>query len=209
MTRFLAAVLAVALVALGAYCWWLHGRVGQEAELRRAAEARELEALGLVVTEKRSREELEHQAAALTEHNASLAAELARARKASPGAHVVATVAASTGPVATSNDPAAIREHNSSTSTAPCLLTPGDRAEVRVEQVELETRAANHVIVGTATAYRLDPEARLFGGPFSAPVTRAYEEPPPVCGCPTWKIVAGGAAGMALGGLAGYGLGKL
>ena len=206
-------LLLAALVAAGAGAYYLQRQRVVEAEARRGAEAEALRAAGQVVVERRDHDHLEAEVERLTEINAELAAALARARRAAPGARPVAVASASTGPVVVEAPQKILTPGVNEIDRAPdvpCLLAAGDRAELRVDEVVLETRAGNRVLVGAASAWRLEPApvTRLFSGPFSAPLASAEAVEPAPAGVPTWALVAVGVGALALGGLVGTGLAR-
>lgn len=93
----------------------------------------------------------------------------------------------------------------SSSHDAPaCLLAHGDTAEIRVDQVTLETRRGGQYVLGAASAWRLSPGpvSRVAGGIFSARVTTAAgvaPEPPALAGWGVGGAVLGTAQGVGLG----------
>jgi hypothetical protein len=158
-----------------------------EAELRRHAEARELEAHGLLVAERARTADLERSAREMLAGRDALAAELARVRAAAPGGRVGATLEGSTGSVTAGGAPrpadAPVSESGgtvsppgaredverssppaASASLAPgfpqpnvCVLAAGDRGELRLAGVVWETKAGNLVPVLEAEAWRVEP----------------------------------------------------
>jgi hypothetical protein len=177
---------ALVLVALALTCKLQRG-ANAEAEARRLAEAETLRQRGLVVVEQAKGKDLDARVRALTAENETLAAALAKAKKAAPGSRVVGVARASTGPVqvggagGAAGDPGSPGSSGSpaAPSSSPlCLLYDGDEGEIEVDQVVLATRGGNRVLVGTAYAYRTNPlpHEPLFGGEFSAPLTEAAEE---------------------------------
>jgi hypothetical protein len=78
---------------------------------------------------------------------------------------------------------------------ANCLLSDGDSGEITVDQAVLQTDAGTRVLVGSADAYRVNPEprTRLFGGSFRTEVTEALGEPVPLKTSPGLGVgIAGG-----------------
>jgi len=154
--------------------------------LQREIEARELEAQGLVVAAQKEQKDLRTQVASLEANNVDLMEALSRARRASPGSRDVSAVQASTGPVGASGDarPTVVSDD------PKCLLAEGDMAEIRVDQVEIETKAGNRVIVGAAECRRVEPkpETRLAGGPFEASLTTAMVIGKPKQKPPGWGV---------------------
>jgi hypothetical protein len=212
---------AVLVVAALAVTWKLDqgrraaaGARAAELELRRQAEARELEAEGLLVAARRKAGWLEENAAELLDQHHELAAEVDRLRRASPGARPVATVDLRTGPVAVSPGPraqdgaAVAQRHDPQAADgagAPsCVLYEGDEGEVRVAGLVDETRAGNRVPMLLLEAWRLTPpERRIFGGLARADLSRWTErEPDPPERLPGWGggvVVVGGREGWAVG----------
>jgi hypothetical protein len=211
---------AVLVVAALAVTWKLdQGRRAAERaraaelELRRQAEARELEAEGLLVAERRKAGWLEENAAELLDQHHELAAEVDRLRRASPGARPVATVDLRTGPAAVSPGPraqegaAAAQRHDplaAAGAGAPsCVLYEGDQGEVRVAGVVYETKAGNRVPILSLEAWRLAPEALLFGGPVRADLSRlstlAPEPPEREAGWGGGVVALGTGQGWAVG----------
>lgn len=193
-----------------ALAWRLNAGRQAEAEARRLAEETQLRAQGLLVVEQAKSRALELEARRLVAQNEDLGVELERARRASPGATVTGTVSASTGPRPAGGAPRAGQacpapEAPPAPEPPPvCLLAAGDQAEVRVDQVELETRDGARVVAGAAAAWRLEPgpPARLFGGGFQARLSKAQGEvelQPPGWGAGVWLGVGreGWAAGPA------------
>jgi hypothetical protein len=207
---------AVLVVAALAVTWKLdQGRRAAararaaELELRRQAEARELEAEGLLVAERRKAGWLEENAAELLDQHHELAAEVDRLRRALPGARPVATVDLRTGPVAVSPGPraqegaAAAQRHDplaADGAGAPsCVLYEGDQGEVRVAGVVYETKAGNRVPLLALEAWRLNPDALLFGGVARGAWTEREPDPPERL--PGWGggVVVVGGEGWAVG----------
>ncbi len=198
MTRLLAALrspvlrspwtLLGAVVVLGLVltCRLNRGR-DAEAELRRRVEADVLKARGQLVAEQVRGDALDKLVRQIVGENEELARALEQARRAAPGARPVATARTSTGAVVAGGTPRAPEERGPA-AAPPCLLAPGDQGEVRVDQVVLETRAGNRLLVGTAAAWRMSPApaTRLFGGPFQAALSNIAMEAPPQVAGPRW-----------------------
>ena len=107
-------------------------------------------------------------------------------KKAKTKATIIAHATGTTGPVQVGGRvseaaPIAARDTGSEappSSSEPgpaCVLRLGDSGEVRVSGVALRTGAGNIVVEGTAEAWRLNPDARLFGGPLK--IDAAYLSP--------------------------------
>jgi hypothetical protein len=183
-----------------------------EAEIARLAEAGRLDAQGLLVAERVKRAELEAGAAELLERHADLAAEVERLKRAAPGARPVATVNLRTGPVAVSpgsgsqEGAAAAQRHDptaaDSAGAPACVLHAGDQGEVRVAGVVYETKAGNRVPILALEAWRLNPDALLFGG--VARGAWAEREPDPPAREAGW-----GGGVMAIGTGSGWAAGPL
>jgi hypothetical protein len=111
-----------------------------------------------------------------------LATAIEAAKKAAPGARVVRVMQASTGPVQVQPGAsmATVVQPPECPPVPACALAPGDTAEARVSEVDLQTKAGNQAVVGTAECWRLTPEpaVKLFGGPFEARLTTVTELEP-------------------------------
>jgi len=195
-SRWFPIVVVVLLAALLSHR--LNAGRSAEAEARRLAEAEVLRQRGLLVAAQLDRAGL---AAEVRRLGPELQLALAAARRAAPGSRVTGAGASSTGAVPAGGE----ARPTSSTPAAAlptCLLAAGDQGEVRVEQVVLETRGGNRVIVGVGEAWRLEPApaARLFGGPFRAELSRIGVEEPEERPGWAWGVVAGcGKAGCGVG----------
>lgn len=101
-----------------------------------------------------------------------LQAEVERAKKAIPGARVVAASSSSTGALPASGAPRpswpCSPAHPCSAPAAgepeprvpECILAVGDEGEIRVDQVVLDGPGGARMVVGAASAYRLTPSTR-------------------------------------------------
>jgi hypothetical protein len=185
---------AVGLLLVGAACgafalYHLDTRHAAERELRRVAEAEQLRAKGQIVEEKRRRQDAEAVADSLAGHNAELGRALEAAKRAAPDAKVVRVVEASTGPVV---------------ATAP--VAAGDQVEIRVGEVELESKEGNHVLAGAAECVRVQPAppAVVASGPFRQDVTKLLAVQTPAQEPPRWGFgpAVFGGSGWALGAVA-------
>lgn len=171
-------------------------QAGREAAVtaRRLAEEAQLRAEGFLVVEQAKTRDLEREARRLAGENLDLAAELARARAAAPGARVVGTVSASTGPRTAGGAPRPGPACPPPEGPPPaqiipriipappaCVLAAGDTGEIRVDQVALETREGAQLLVGAASVWRLDPapQTKLLSGGFQATLSTAKKEAPP------------------------------
>ena len=183
-------VALVALLGLGLLGRSQASRILEE-ERARGAEAQRLEDQGLIVALTSERGALRDDVARLTAESTDLRDALARARAASPGTRPVATTRLRTGqvPAAGAPRPAVVCPSTPTPTPTPtppreetpeCLLADGDIGELRMESVELQTKAGNHVVVAALSAWRLEPEPAtvLFHGPAEAPLSRASEERP-------------------------------
>jgi len=207
MTRAVIIAMLAGLAAVGALAYKLNRGAEAQAELARMAEAGRLSAQGLVVEERRQKDALQADRDRLAAENPELRAALERAEKAARGARVVSVVSASTGSATATGEPrppspVATSSIVTPKQEAPCLLAPGDRAEIRVDQVTFETRAGNRVLVGAAAAWRLDPapKAQLVSGTWQADVTEALGSAPPVALGARWGAgvaILGSAHGLA------------
>jgi hypothetical protein len=181
----LPALLVVVALVLA---WRLDAGRRAEADRARLAEEAQLRAEGLLVVEQVRSRALDLEARRLAGQNADLSAELERARRAAPGARVTGTVSASTGPRPAGGAPRpgqVVYRCETEPGAAPpagppppaCILADGDVGEIRVDQVELETREGARVLVGAASVWRLDPapQAKVMAGGFQAPLSVAKE----------------------------------
>lgn len=153
-----------------------------EADLARVQEQLELERNGQEVVDPVP--DVRPRVDQLEAENEDLRVALAKARAAAPGATPIGAGHASTGPVHVGGVPPVLVSPPQPEASAPCpvcLLVAGDTGEVRVDQVVLETKGGNKVLVGAAAAWRLmpAPETKLFGGPFDADLTGFAEKVPP------------------------------
>lgn len=205
-----AVVVLVAVVLLLLVGAWNRSR-RDAGELARHLEAEQLRAKGLEVAAEKDRSELWDEANRASAENEDLRRALEAARKAAQGERPILVVHASTGatpatgaprpgPVACPDAPVPV-----AAPPAPvCLLAAGDQGEVLVDEVLLETRGGNRVLVGAASAWRAAPErGRLFGGPFQADLGRvevAAPPRPPGWGAGVWTGVSreGWAVGPAV-----------
>jgi hypothetical protein len=61
-----------------------------------------------------------------------------------------------------------------------CLVLRGDNLRVEVDEVTVETKVGNKVLVGAASCWReTPPETMLYRGPFQVPMSQASEVAPP------------------------------
>jgi hypothetical protein len=180
-------------------------RAGEEGRRADAAEERaRLAAAGQVVVE--PVEDLRPAVEELLRGNGLLREALERARRAAPGARPVAVVQASTGPRPAGGEPRPADPPPAGEDCPPSLLAPGDSTELRVDEVVLETRKGSHLLVGTATAWRLEPgpPTAIAWGAFEAPFTAAVEKAAPAKPAGRWGVGALGVAsshGWMAGGL--------
>ena len=213
ISRVIPWAIIVAMAAIGVWlvqrAWW------QESEAEREAEMRELEAQEQIVEIRKERDQLKADLDVMLDMNNAMQGALDEARKVAPGAKVVRVVRASTGQVTSDGVPrieGRPENYQSMTGSQPidCLLARGDTAEIRVDQVELETKAGNRVLVGTAEAWRLtpEPETKLIAGPFEADFTHVSglaPSPPEE----HWPWYVHEAIGLAAGFGAAVALGRL
>ena len=172
------------VVALALGCAWLVRRAwNAEGEAAQAIEARELAAQDQIVGLRTTVEQLTKEQTTLTNHDAELQDALDAARKAASGAKVVRVVRASTGPMVVGGEPRECPVSASTQQCPTCLLAVGDSVEVRVNEIDIETKADNRVAVGTGECLRVSPppETSLARGPFEAKLTTVsqLEEPRP------------------------------
>ena len=187
--RFLPFVPWVLVLVLALTVAWLW-RERSDAKLMaaRQTEASTLASSGQIVAGPVDVDVLRSEVDKLTGENDTLKTALAEAHRRAPGSTVTQVVCASTGAV-TAETPAA---------AGTCILWDGNRAEIRVDEVELQTRAGNQLLVGTARALRLDPEpeTELVAGKFEQDVTRFATALAPVS-TPRWGVGAAGFVGSS------------
>jgi hypothetical protein len=194
---------------------WVIERRGRSAE-RREAEARELKLKGQIVAEQTSKANIVGDLVKALDQNALLAELVAKAQAASPGAKPVAVTHGSTGtiiaggsaappgaPVPPISYPCPGGQGQTAQPPPSCLLAQGDPARIDVDVVDLETRAGNTLVVGTAQVWREgDPPALVLQGGFQAQAgsTAVRAEPPRPA---TWGfggVAQCGSSGACLGG---------
>jgi hypothetical protein len=204
MMRVLPWVLAVAL-ALGCVSTIIYAirqeraanaQVSRETE---AARLREEDLKGVVLVEQKRARDVEDALQKAMARNSELETAVKRARKSSPGAKAVAMVQASTGPLVASSSPELPQQ---TYDRRPCLVYDGDQLDLRIDEALLKTRAGNQLVVGTASVWRLEPEARIAGGPFEGRVSTASgerDEPVRRAGWGVGPSVWGSSSGLAYG----------
>lgn len=206
-------------VWLGVVVWNYQDR--QLASARADAEAAQLALKGQIVDHEETAKALRATVADLAAHNTDLAAALAQAKAAAPDATLLSAERFSTGEVGVletgsvpgrRTEPADRRSPEGAVvgprvapagpstanlpadaaSSKPCALSPGDRASIEVEEITLQTKAGNVLVVGTATAYRESPLPRqaLFGGKFQSNASSTSDLAPPAP--PRWGVGLGG-----------------
>jgi len=194
---------------LGACCAWLIHRAWMvQSDAARAIEASRLASEGQIVELERTAKQLETERDAMGVGNEALRLSLAAAHKAAPGSKEVRVVRASTGPMVAGGVPRECPAHTPDTGCVcpevpVCLVSPGDSLEVRVAEVDLQTKSGNRIIVGTGECLRLlpAPETSLARGPFEASLTTVHELAPPVDD--RWPWYAHEAIGLGVGLVAG------
>jgi multidrug efflux pump subunit AcrA (membrane-fusion protein) len=188
------ALAALAVAALLLFVWQQNAARGAlDGAMRAAAEA-DLRAKGELVEVQAQKAEV---LAALEETSAELRAQVARIQELSRGARVARVIRGATAPAVVEGHPAEPRRQDE--PPQGCLLSVGDLGEIVVEEAALETKGGAVVLVGQADAWRSSPlpRLRLFGGAFSAEVSRAAAAVPEGARrAPGW----GGGAGVLLGG---------
>jgi hypothetical protein len=75
-----------------------------------------------------------------------------------------------------------------------CMLTTDDEVSIAVEQLELQTKAGNTLIVGTGLVYREPPHQLLAGGRFRSQLSDSASLAPPRT--PRWGALALGTCGV-------------
>lgn len=214
-------VVALAIVFAAVAVWNHQHRALTDA--RRALEASELERKGLIVSHEKTVSGLNEKIAAMAK-DPRLAAALADAQAAAPGAKPVQAATLSTGVVVVRATPekatapeGAVGPDREALSPAPptegqavarsdapaqasppssCVLSNGDQASISVDVVTFETKLGNTFIVGLATAWRETPAPRtqLFGGKFQSALSEVSGLAPP--SLPRWGA---GLAAACLG----------
>lgn len=199
----------VVLLLVAAGLWNREHR--QLLDARRTAEAAQLILKGQIVTTQESAGALEADVAKLLAENAELKVAYDAARAAAPGAQPVHAETLSTGQVVVATNPrpgptiaAAAEDKGSSPAPAvpasvgpACVLAEGDKASIEVQEVALQTREGNVLVVGTAAGWRESPlpRAMLFGGKFQSTLSDVSGLVPKTD--PRWG--AGGAAACLIG----------
>lgn len=102
----------------------------------------------------------------------------------------VAVVHGTTGPVTVGGNPQGASPPSAPPAAAPapaqpsslgggpaCLLSAGDRGEIRVVAAGVKTASGNVVVSGSAEAWRLAPDALLFGGPLKLDIAVSPQVP--------------------------------
>ena len=194
MTRFLPWSLALAFSLCSV--WLVHRAWNIEADAARDAEASRLASEGQIVELRKTAADLQRDLDVEIESNTALQAALDEARKAAPGSKVVRMVRASTGPMPAGGQPRECPVPPIGTACPVCLVAPGDQLEVRVAEVDLQTKLGNRVVVGSGACVRLlpPPETTIAEGEFEASLTRVEElAPTPDKGWPWWANAAIGA----------------
>ena len=202
---------SVVVLALGVSCGvaYVYRVTHQDSGGKRLAEAAKLEARGAEVEIPEDVKQLVAEAAMLEAANADFRAAAHASETAAPSAAVIKIVKASTGPLQCASPTPRVVTVAAGPSTTdkplPCLtcvISPGERPEIKVTEAERRTEAGNVLLVGAA---EVDVEGvRRFGGPFSAALTEVHElEPATVkTGWPMWALVGVGVAGVLVGGAA-------
>lgn len=174
----------------------------------RAVEATRLAAEGQIVEAERTAKQLEAKKSAMAIGNEALRLALVAAHKAAPGSKVVRVVRASTGPIVAGGEPRQCPlpppSQECACPPAPvCLVAPGDSLEIRVAEVDLQTKLGNRVVVGTGECLRVLPlpETSLARGPFEQSLTTVHELAPPADD--RWPWYAHAAIGLGAGFVAG------
>lgn len=195
-------LVAAALLVAAVFLWNREHRARTDA--LRSAEAARLELQNQIVAHEQTRRELQGSISGLLENNASLEAALSEARTAAPDAKPVRAARLDTGPLAVAAKPEAPRVPRAAPAVAkPCALAVEDAVSIEVDTVDLETKAGNTLVVGTASVFRVDPPPKelLASGRFQAPLSRSEALAPP--SEPRWGVAAlafCGAPGCAFGG---------
>jgi hypothetical protein len=209
------------LAGIGVLAFLLMGQCNRVRDLKAAAaaviaaqakdaEAADLKVKGVETAAATSQAALQATIDGYRARGDALADALAVALKASPGAKPVASATGSTGPVhvdagaapSSAPVPAAgtVAPPSSTVPASVCLLRPGDEGEIRVSGAALKTEAGNTIVVAQGEAWRLNPDARLFGGELH--LSASYLKPPDPARAPGWGgglEITGGRHGWAWG----------
>ena len=152
----------VLVIILSATSAWLYNdRRQMSAESRQAIEASALAAKGQIVSD--PVHDLSMTVDELIAENVTLKNAIWDAKQASPGSKPARVICASTGAISVEKQPLSVNS---------CVLSSGDRAEIRVDTLELATEAGNHVLVGVASAWKLAPDIKLIEGKFDHILTK-------------------------------------
>jgi len=151
------AVVAIILAVIGAILYGLERRA-RLAE-QKAAEAAALTQKGLLVEAQESADDLQRTVKGMEAESKLLHDALDDARARGPKLVPVEVSRLITRTVVVPT-PA---------ESTPCVLAPGDGAQIRVTEVRLQTSLGNEVVTGTAAAWRMTPtESKLFESTFEA-----------------------------------------
>lgn len=192
---------AAALLILAAFLWNREARLRQSAE--RGEEAAQLALKQQVVENESTRRQLQSSVDDLLKDNSELNAAFNAAMVAAPDAKPASASRFDTGPLAVHTPPA----NKASQPPSPqgvqpilppvgppvfspvCVLRDIDQMSIEVEQIELQTKAGNIVVVGVAAAYVLDPvKALLAEGKFKSYLSDSRKLE--VASQPRWGVLA-------------------
>jgi hypothetical protein len=141
--------------------------IAHRIEVGRQAEARLLQSEGLLVQREARAKELEGLLTSAVKVVKDLADQVTALKHRSPGVRLVEVDHYLTQPVAAEGHRPDLKP------TDACVLALGDLGQVRLTAFHFKTEAGNRVIVGTGSAWRLDPgpPTKLFESPIEAKVS--------------------------------------
>lgn len=148
-------LLLLGIAGLAGYCARDRAAQREAAAARRVADETALRAAGALTAERATRDQVEREAAALTD-------QLARLRAAVPDAEVREVVRWQTAACSVSGDP--LPEPvvaGCGAPTRPCLLRIGDQIDVRAVEATVEAASGARGLVGQAEVWRLTPPETL------------------------------------------------
>jgi len=149
MIKFVPWVIILLLLMTAAWLW--RERENAKAEAARAQEAVTLAAKGQIVERPVEQDMLENEIASLEVENLDLRVAIQKAKQAAPDAKVTQVEHAQIAPTIVTAAPEV------ATPSTRCVVSDGDKLELKIDQVELQTKAGNIVLVGSASAWRTDP----------------------------------------------------
>lgn len=178
------------------------------AKAKRDAEAADLKTRGIQAASEETQAQMQAEIEGWKKKNDALGMALSFALQAAPGSKPIATFTGSTGPLPGKSGPAATPPSGGTATVPPATVTPppvaggpvcmfyaGNQGEIRVPGgAVFRTEAVNHFAVAEAEAWRLNPDAMLFGG--QVKLDLKLPPPPP----PERKVGWGAGAVLAVSG---------